>query len=233
MLLPRGQEAAFAAAYTRAVARLFPQIAGNADYAAIISPRHYARLQQLVADASAQGAQVQWIEPGAATSASTDGSTTGPHRQLLPALVFGTTDTMPLMQEEIFGPILPVLPYDRLDDAIGYINARPRPLALYWFGSNTGARDQVLHRTVSGGVTVNDTLMHIAHENLPFGGVGDSGWGAYHGETGFLRFTQQKPVLFQSHWAAIRRYRGHRYAVQSRRTPSRVYQWYAVTADGH
>ena len=109
---------------------------------------------------------------------------------------------MPLMQEEIFGPILPVLPYDRLDDAIGYINARPRPLALYWFGSNTGARDQVLHRTVSGGVTVNDTLMHIAHENLPFGGVGDSGWGAYHGETGFLRFTQQKPVLFQSRWAA-------------------------------
>ena len=202
VLLPRGQEAAFAAAYTRAVARLFPQIAGNADYAAIISPRHYARLQQLVADASAQGAQVQWIEPGAATSASTDGSTTGPHRQLLPALVFGTTDTMPLMQEEIFGPILPVLPYDRLDDAIGYINARPRPLALYWFGSNTGARDQVLHRTVSGGVTVNDTLMHIAHENLPFGGVGDSGWGAYHGETGFLRFTQQKPVLFQSRWAA-------------------------------
>lgn len=194
VLLPRGQEAAFAAAYERAVVRLFPRITGNADYAAIISPRHHARLQQLVDDARTQGARVQWVHP--------DASAENTQRQLAPALVFDTTDAMPLMQEEIFGPILPVLPYDRLDDAIAYINARPRPLALYWFGSNTRARDEVLHRTVSGGVTVNDTLMHIAHENLPFGGVGDSGWGAYHGEAGFLRFTQQKPVLFQSRWAA-------------------------------
>jgi coniferyl-aldehyde dehydrogenase len=106
------------------------------------------------------------------------------------------------MHEEIFGPVLPVLTYAHLDDAIATINAGPRPLALYWFGSDTAARDQVLHGTVSGGVTVNDTLMHIAHENLPFGGVGESGWGAYHGETGFLRFTQQKSVLVQSRWAA-------------------------------
>jgi len=94
-----------------------------------------------------------------------------------------------------------VLTYERLEDAIGVINAGPRPLALYWFGSDSAARERVLQQTVSGGVTVNDTLMHIAHENLPFGGVGESGWGAYHGETGFLRFTQQKPVLLQSRFA--------------------------------
>jgi coniferyl-aldehyde dehydrogenase len=94
-----------------------------------------------------------------------------------------------------------VVAYDGIDDAIAFINLRPRPLALYWFGSDTAARDRLLNRTVSGGVTVNDTLMHIAHEGLPFGGVGESGWGSYHGEAGFLRFTQQKPVLVQSRWA--------------------------------
>ncbi len=105
------------------------------------------------------------------------------------------------MSTTLCGPVLPVLLYDSVDAAVAYINARPRPLALYWFGSDTATRDRVLHRTVSGGVSVNDTLMHIAHENLPFGGVGESGWGAYHGEAGFLRFTQQKPVLVQSRFA--------------------------------
>ena len=120
---------------------------------------------------------------------------------MAPVLVFNAPADSRLLTEEIFGPILPVLAYNTLDDAIEYVNARPRPLALYWFGTDTAARDQVLARTVSGGVTVNDTLMHIAHVNLPFGGVGDSGWGAYHGETGFLRMSQQKPVLVQSRWA--------------------------------
>ena len=196
VLLPQGQEQAFEQAYGRAVARLFPSIMGNGDYAAIISPRHLARLQQLLDEAQAQGAVVRQIAPAGERSEK------GTGRQMLPTLVTQTRDAMTLMQEEIFGPILPVLPYAVLDDAITYINDRPRPLALYWFGPDTAARDAVLRRTVSGGVTVNDTLMHIAHENLPFGGVGDSGWGAYHGEAGFLRFTQQKPVFFQSRWAA-------------------------------
>ena len=120
---------------------------------------------------------------------------------MAPVLVFDAATDSKLLTEEIFGPILPVLSYDTLDQAIDYVNARPRPLALYWFGTNSTARDAVLARTVSGGVTVNDTLMHIAHKNLPFGGVGDSGWGAYHGEAGFLRLSQQKPVLVQSKWA--------------------------------
>ena len=193
VLVPQGSEDAFGEAFARAVAKLFPSIAGNPDYAAIISPRHHERLQALLAQAEGEGARLQVVNPGAGT--------VGTARQMAPVLVFGTTPAMKLMDEEIFGPILPVLPYASMDEAISYINDRPRPLALYWFGSDTAARDDVLARTVSGGVTVNDTLMHIAHENLPFGGVGDSGWGAYHGEAGFLRFTQQKPVLVSSKWA--------------------------------
>ncbi|MDI1237507.1 MAG: coniferyl aldehyde dehydrogenase [Polaromonas sp.] len=193
VLVPQGREAAFGEAFTRAVAKLFPTIAGNPDYAAIISPRHHERLQALLAQAEGEGARLQVVNPGGAASGTT--------RQMAPVLVFGATPAMKLMDEEIFGPVLPVLPYATLDEAIRFINDRPRPLALYWFGTDTAARDAVLARTVSGGVTVNDTLMHIAHDNLPFGGVGDSGWGAYHGETGFLRFTQQKPVLVSSKWA--------------------------------
>lgn len=193
LLLPAGREAAFGEAFTKAVAQLFPRIAGNPDYAAIISPRHHARLQALLAQAEGEGARLQTV--GAAPGDADAG------RQMAPVLVFGAATTSRLLAEEIFGPILPVVPYGSLDEAIDYVNARPRPLALYWFGRDTAARDRVLTRTVSGGVTVNDTLMHIAHENLPFGGVGESGWGAYHGEAGFLRLTQQKPVLVQSRWA--------------------------------
>ena len=203
VLLPRGREAAFVEAYRAAVARLFPRIAGNPDYASIISPRHLARLRNLLQQAQTQGAQVHSMDPApgamAAQGAATlDGATS---RQMAPVLVLGATSEMQLMQEEIFGPILPVITYERLDDAIAHINAGPRPLALYWFGKSDAVQRDVLHRTVSGGVTVNDTLMHIAHDNLPFGGVGDSGWGAYHGEPGFLRFCHQKSVLVQSRWA--------------------------------
>jgi len=203
VMLPRGNEAAFAEAYRAAVARLFPYFEGNPDYASIISPRHLARLRTMLQQAQTQGADVQNMDPApgespAPQAAVQDGATS---RQMAPVLVFGATSGMQLMQEEIFGPILPVISYERLDDAITHINAGPRPLALYWFGNDTGVRDDVLRRTVSGGVTVNDTLMHIAHDGLPFGGVGDSGWGAYHGEAGFLRFCHQKSVLVQSRWA--------------------------------
>ena len=194
VLLPRGREAAFGAAFAKAVDQLFPTIAGNPDYAAIISPRQHERLQAMLLAAEAGGARLQVVGGGLPAS---DGAS----RQMAPVLVYGAAADSKLLNEEIFGPILPVLPYDSLDEAIGYVNARPRPLALYWFGTDHAARDAVLARTVSGGVTINDTLMHIAHENLPFGGVGESGWGSYHGEAGFLRLTQQKPVLVQSKWA--------------------------------
>jgi coniferyl-aldehyde dehydrogenase len=197
LLLPRGCEAAFEKAFAAAVKRLFPRIAGNPDYASIQNDRYFAQLQAALSEAQALGATVKVIDPQGVTPASADPVT----RQMAPVLVYGAQPGMKLMEQEIFGPILPVVPYDTLDQAIEYINTRPRPLALYWFGTDTAARDRVLNNTVSGGVTVNDTLMHIAHENLPFGGVGDSGWGSYHGEAGFLRLTQQKPVLVQSKWA--------------------------------
>jgi len=191
VLLPRGREDAFAAAWQRAVARLFPSFDGNPDYASILGEGHLERLRALLQEAKDSGARVEQSTAAHATS-----------RQLAPALVIGPDAGLRLLREEIFGPILPVLPCDGSDEAIRYINARPRPLALYWFGTDTAARDRVLARTVSGGVTVNDTLMHIAHDNLPFGGVGESGWGTYHGEAGFLRFSQQKAVLVQSRWSA-------------------------------
>ena len=192
VLLPKGREAEFGHAYAQAVAKLFPTIAGNPDYAAIISQRHHERLQSMLAAAEQGGAKLQVIDTG---------GTSAGHRQMPPVLAFDVPANAQLMQEEIFGPILPVVPYESLSDAINYINAGARPLALYWFGTDGTARDTVLAQTVSGGVTVNDTLMHIAHENLPFGGVGDSGWGSYHGEAGFLRLSMQKPVLVQSKWA--------------------------------
>jgi coniferyl-aldehyde dehydrogenase len=115
-----------------------------------------------------------------------------------PRLVLNVSDDMALMQEEIFGPVLPVVRYGSRAEAIDYVNRRPRPLALYWYGKDKAARDEVLEQTVSGGVTVNDTLWHMTQEDQPFGGVGSSGYGAYHGEFGFRTFTREKPVFYQS-----------------------------------
>lgn len=204
ILLPQGREAEFEQAFASAVDKLFPTLVGNPDYASIVTDRHHARLTAMVSEAKVGGARVVpvQIETGPEVEQSNSNPSPSAHsRQMVPVLVFNPPDDCRLMTEEIFGPVLPVLTYGQPSQAIAYINARPRPLALYWFGTDTAARDQVLGQTVSGGVTVNDTLMHIAHENLPFGGVGESGWGAYHGEVGFLRFTQQKPVLVQSRWA--------------------------------
>ena len=120
-------------------------------------------------------------------------------RKFPPCLVLSTTDEMAVRQEEIFGPILPVIPYDRTDEAIAYVNSRDRPLALYWFGTDARARDRILHETVAGGVTINDCLLHIAQEHQPFGGVGASGMGAYHGEWGFRTFSKEKPVFYRAH----------------------------------
>ena len=202
LLLPRGQEQAFEQAFRKAVAQLFPTLSGNPDYAAVINQKHFNRLRNLAQQAEAEGAQVQWLESAAQLSSSAaPGWGDAVQRQMTPALVWNVHSGMAIMQEEIFGPLLPVITYDRLDDVIHAINAGERPLALYWFGNDDKLRDSVLRRTVSGGVTVNDTLMHVAHDNLPFGGVGPSGWGAYHGKHGFLRFSHQKSVFLQAKWS--------------------------------
>ncbi|MGN6701515.1 MAG: aldehyde dehydrogenase family protein, partial [Burkholderiaceae bacterium] len=124
-------------------------------------------------------------------------------RRMPPSLVLDATPAMRVMQEEIFGPILPVVTVDSLDDAIAQVNAGERPLALYWFGRDDAHRDRVLRETISGGVTINDCLWHIGQEAQPFGGVGASGNGAYHGEWGFRAFSKEKPVFIQPRWSGL------------------------------
>ncbi|HEU4624079.1 MAG TPA: coniferyl aldehyde dehydrogenase [Steroidobacteraceae bacterium] len=173
------------------VARAYPGLPDNGDYTSIVNARHYERLEALVADAINKGAHVVPVA-GAGDSCSRQ------RRLFAPQLVLNASDDMRIMREEIFGPLLPVLAYDRLDEAIAGINTRPRPLALYYFGKDIREQRHVLTHTLSGGVTVNDVAMHYLAEELPFGGVGESGMGAYHGEHGFRRFSHARSVLEQS-----------------------------------
>lgn len=186
----------FVAAFTAEVKRQFPRLADNPDYTAIINDRNYKRLRSYIDDARAQGAQVTEINPGGETI-EVQG------RKLAPHVARGVTPVMKLATEEIFGPILPVHPYRTIDDAVDYINERPRPLALYLFSDDKAVRQQVLTRTTSGGVTINDTMIHVAQEELPFGGIGPAGMGAYHGEIGFRTFSHEKAVLTQARHNAV------------------------------
>ncbi|MCS6477904.1 coniferyl aldehyde dehydrogenase [Burkholderia thailandensis] len=188
VLVPRGKEAEFVARARARMAKLYPNLSTNPDYTSIISERHFARLQRLASDAQQAGAQLHPL---------TDAAPDPALRRLPPVLVTQAPDASQLMQEEIFGPLLPIVPYDTLDDAIAYVNARARPLALYLFDEDRSSVERVMRDTISGGVTVNDTLMHIACGTLPFGGVGASGMGAYHGYDGFITFSKMKPVLTQ------------------------------------
>ncbi len=175
----------------RAVAAMYPSLAANADYTSIVSDRHFARLQGLLEDARSKGARMVTVNPASETFDPA-------RRKRAPVLVLGATPEMKLMPEEIFGPILPVLAYDRIEETIAYINRHDRRLALYWFGTDGTSRDKVLSQTMSGGVTLNDCIWHIAQEDQPFGGVGASGSGSYHGEWGFRTFSKEKPVFAQS-----------------------------------
>jgi coniferyl-aldehyde dehydrogenase len=124
-------------------------------------------------------------------------------RKLAPALVLDVGADMAVMREEIFGPLLPVVPYDRLEDALDYVNAHDRPLALYWFGDDASRRDRVLGNTIAGGVTVNGCLTHFAQEAQPFGGVGASGMGSYHGVYGFRTFSKETAVYYQGRFGIM------------------------------
>jgi coniferyl-aldehyde dehydrogenase len=194
VLLPAGQEGAFEREARRTVTTVFPRLLDNPDYTRIVSQRHCERLGGLVADASAKGARV--VEIMAEGERATPGS-----RVIPPTLIFSPTDAMSVMREEIFGPVLPVVPYRTLDEAIAFVNARPRPLALYYFDEDVRRRDEVLARTMSGGVTFNDCMFHLGQHNLPFGGVGPSGMGQYHGLDGFVTFSKKRGVMVQRRWA--------------------------------
>lgn len=193
-LVPRDRVQDFLAAVKAEVNRQYPGLPANPDYTSIISPRHFSRLTRLVEEARERGAEVVELA----------GPHDGERRVFSPVAVIGAPDETAVMSEEIFGPILPIVPYDTLDEAINYINHRDRPLALYWFGEDNTAQERVLSGTIAGGVTVNDTILHLAQDDLPFGGVGASGYGAYHGEAGFLALSKEKPVLKQSRLSAVK-----------------------------
>lgn len=196
VLLPRGQTAAFTAAIERAVEAQFGDYGASADLTAIISQRHYDRLHGLVEDARACGATVQAVGTG---------PTALPERVMALHLAWGMSERARLLDEEIFGPILPLIEVDDADQAVAYVNARPRPLALYLFDRDRRRQRALLAKTIAGGVTINDVLYHQAHAGLPFGGIGPSGMGVYHGHWGFKTFSKELPVFRQSgfsplHW---------------------------------
>jgi len=196
VLVPLGSEDAFIAAARACVRKMYPDILRTPDYSSIVSERHYQRITGYLEDATGQGAVAQSLAangelPNAAS------------RRIPPIALTRVKDSMRLMQDEIFGPLLPIVGYETIDDAIAYVNARPRPLALYLFDDDNARIDSVLARTTAGGVTINDTLLHIAQESLPFGGVGPSGMGAYHGYEGFLAFSKMKPVFRQSRFNGV------------------------------
>ncbi|NLY59498.1 MAG: coniferyl aldehyde dehydrogenase [Gammaproteobacteria bacterium] len=183
VLVPETRVDEFVAAYRKVIARFYPRLNDNPDYTSIINPRQQARLNSYLDDAQAKGARVIPL------------FAEGQDRRLAHTLLLDVGDDMLVMQDEIFGPLLPIVPYRQIGDAITYINARPRPLALYYFGYDREEQEQVISRTHSGGVGINETLLHVAVSDLPFGGIGPSGMGHYHGHEGFLTFSKAKAVL--------------------------------------
>lgn len=192
VLLPRARIPAFVVAARAIVATLYPGFATNAQYASIGSDRHYARLSGLRDAAVSAGASAHVLADGADAAS----------RRFAPTLLTGVDDSMAVMREEIFGPLLPLVAYDTLDDALACIAAHQHPLALYVFEEDRAVLERVLAQVRAGGVSVNDTLLHVTQHDLPFGGVGASGMGAYHGETGFRTFSKMTPVFHQARWNA-------------------------------
>ena len=192
VLAPEDQERALVDSITRSAAAMYPTLLANPDYTSIVNERHHVRLSGYLDDARAKGATVIAVNPAGEAFAGANVNKMPLHILLNP------TDDMAVMREEIFGPILPIVRYRGVDAAIAYVNARARPLALYYFGDDEAEREHVLERTIAGGVTLNDVLQHVGVEDLPFGGVGPSGMGSYHGFDGFKTFSHAKSVYKQA-----------------------------------
>ena len=191
LLMPKSQVSEFASAMISQAETFYPEFAGNKDYTSIIADSHYARLQNLLEDAENKGAKIR-------VAGNDDKQQLAKERRIPLTIVTETTPDMKIMQEEIFGPLLPILESESLNESLEYISKRDRPLALYWFGKNKNKLNRVLKESISGGVTINDATWHVIQEDIPFGGVGPSGMGAYHGEVGFRTFSHMKGVFFQS-----------------------------------
>lgn len=192
VLVPEDRVGGFVEAYRQAVQGFYPTLADNPDYTAIINERQLARLNSYISDATGKGALLIPLFDQ------------GQGRRMPHSILLNVSDEMTVMQDEIFGPLLPIVPYQDLEQAFAYINKRPRPLALYYFGYDKREQNRVLHETHSGGVCLNDTLLHVAQDDMPFGGIGASGMGHYHGHEGFLTFSKAKGVLVKQRFNAAR-----------------------------
>ena len=196
VFLPKESRDEFVRHAQTSVAKMYPDIKDNADYTSIVNERHFERLNGYVEDAKAKGADVVEINPAGEDFSQQQ------HRRIPPTLLLNPSDDMRVMQDEIFGPLLPVKEYKQFEESIDYVNRKQRPLGLYYFGQDKNEEKKVLTRTTSGGATVNDVIMHVAQEDLPFGGVGPSGMGAYHGHDGFKNFSHAKSIYSQSKLAS-------------------------------
>ena len=195
VLLPEAQRDAFVAAFQAEVRQSYPALASNSDYTSIVNTRQAQRLRGYLSDASEKGAEVISI---------CDGNQPGNDSNVLPpTLVLNTKPEMRLMQDEIFGPILPILTYSTIEEALAYVNAQARPLAFYLFDRDKARQQRVLNAITAGGVTLNDCALHVTQQNMPFGGIGPSGMGHYHGHAGFLTFTKAMPVFEQARWSGF------------------------------
>ncbi|MBL4584248.1 MAG: coniferyl aldehyde dehydrogenase [Pseudomonadales bacterium] len=190
ILIPEQMKERFIELCSENIAQRYPSLAQNDDITWIINERHFQRIQGLIDDAKEKGARVIQVNPASETIP--EGK-----RIIPPTLITDVNDDMEVMREEIFGPLLPVLGYQKMDDAIQYINDRPRPLALYYFGKNNQRAIDTVYSTTSGGACVNETMLHVSHNNMPFGGIGPSGLGGYHGFDGFVEFSHKKSVYYQ------------------------------------
>ncbi|MFO7552532.1 MAG: coniferyl aldehyde dehydrogenase [Haliea sp.] len=181
------------AAAEKAVTAMYPTILGNPEYTAVVNERHYERLTGYLREAEERGFKTIAINPAGEDFSAQQGS-----RKIPPTLIPQPAEDLKVMQEELFGPLLPIRTYKDFNETIDYVNANPRPLAAYYFGSDKAEEEAVLKRTTSGGACINDVIMHVMQEELPFGGVGPSGMGAYHGEAGFRTFSHAKSIYRQA-----------------------------------
>ena len=192
VFLPKNKLQDFIGCSKNAVSKMFPSIKDNEDYTSIINERHYDRLNNYINEAKSKGYEVIEVNP------SEEDFEQQEHYKIPPTFIVNPGEELSVMKEEIFGPILPLKTYENFEETIDYINNKDRPLGLYYFGADDNELNNVLKNTTSGGVTVNDVIFHVAQDNAPFGGVGPSGMGSYHGIEGFRNFSHAKTIFTQT-----------------------------------
>ena len=192
VFIPKDKKEEFISQSKKVVTDMYPSLKDNPDYTSVINQRHYDRLQGYVEEAKEKGFEVIEINP------SNEDFSQQAHHKIPPTLIVDPDDSLSVMKEEIFGPILSVKTYESIEDTVDYINSKDRPLGLYYFGDDKKEMQNVLENTTSGGVTINDVVFHVGQDNAPFGGVGPSGTGSYHGIEGFKNFSHTKTIYTQS-----------------------------------